>query len=218
MEGILPDASRPCGPIVIKKYANRRLYDTERSIYITLDTLADMVRSGKEFVIFDARTGDDITRAVLTQIIMEEETKGRAMLPASFLRQIIRFYGDSMQGLVPEYLDQMMEQFTANHQQIRTTMQRTMEQFLPPGIEQLGRHDIEMMDRAMSMFASLYRPEAGPSVSAGAGGRDEGNGCAARVDEMVPEAVESMEEEVTRLRREVAELRAVLGRTPGVKG
>ncbi|MFW7269339.1 polyhydroxyalkanoate synthesis repressor PhaR [Gluconacetobacter sp. Hr-1-5] len=214
----MPDASRPCGPIVIKKYANRRLYDTERSIYITLDTLADMVRSGKDFVIFDARTGDDITRAVLTQIIMEEETKGRAMLPASFLRQIIRFYGDSMQGLVPEYLDQMMEQFTANHNQIRTTMQRTMEQFLPPGIEQLGHHDIEMMDRAMSMFASLYRPEAEPSALAGGGAHDDGNGNAGPVDEVAPEGVESMEEEVARLRREVAELRAALGVSPGVEG
>ena len=97
MERTLPETDRPVPPVVIKKYANRRLYDTEGSIYITLDSLAV--------------TGDDITRTVLTQIIVEEETKGRNMLPAAFLRQLIGLYGDSMQGQVPEYLEHMMEQF-----------------------------------------------------------------------------------------------------------
>ncbi|MBB2178022.1 polyhydroxyalkanoate synthesis repressor PhaR [Gluconacetobacter tumulicola] len=206
MEGILPDASRPCAPVVIKKYANRRLYDTERSIYVTLDALADMVRSGRDFVVFDARTGDDITRAVLTQIIMEEETKGRAMLPASFLRQIIRFYGDSMQGLVPDYLDQMMERFAANHHPVRTTMQRTMAAFLPPEMESLGRQDIEMMDRAMSVFASFREPAAS---------HEDGNGNAVAVAEGVAGSGESMEGEVLRLRREVAALRAALAASSG---
>lgn len=209
MEGLLPDASRPCAPVVIKKYANRRLYDTERSIYITLDALADMVRSGRDFVVFDARTGDDITRAVLTQIIMEEETKGRAMLPASFLRQIIRFYGDSMQGLVPEYLDQMMEQFAANHHQVRTTMQRTMAAFLPPDMERVGSGNIEMMDRAMSMIASFYQPAegiAGTDVASDASPGGAG------------ECKESAEEEVQRLRREVADLRSALVKARGTEG
>ena len=90
-------------PVVVKKYANRRLYNTESSSYITLDNLADMVRKGRDFVVYDAKTGEDITRSVLTQIIVEEEGKGRAMLPTSFLRQLIGFYGDSMQNLVPRY-------------------------------------------------------------------------------------------------------------------
>ncbi|MBB2189893.1 polyhydroxyalkanoate synthesis repressor PhaR [Gluconacetobacter azotocaptans] len=226
MEGILPDANSPVAPIVIKKYANRRLYDTESSIYITLDTLADMVRRGKEFVIFDARTGDDITRSVLTQIIMEEETKGRAMLPATFLRQLIRFYGDSMQGLVPDYLDQMMEQFAASQKQIRATMQRTMETFLPPGMEEIGRQNIEMMDRAMSMFSSMYRPvpEGGPPEDVSRGDVPAGgNGHIAPEAAPAPETPapetpapetsgaatdgETMEQELARLRRELAELR-----------
>ncbi len=113
MERTLPETDRPVPPVVIKKYANRRLYDTEGSIYITLDSLAVMVRQGRDFVVFDAKTGDDITRTVLTQIIVEEETKGRNMLPAAFLRQLIGLYGDSMQGQVPEYLEHMMEQFAA---------------------------------------------------------------------------------------------------------
>ncbi len=101
-------------PVIVKKYANRRLYDTEGSTYITLDDLANMVRAGRDLVVYDARTGDDITRLVLTQIIMEEETRGRSILPTSFLRQLIGFYGDEMQGIVPEYLEEMMRKFTAS--------------------------------------------------------------------------------------------------------
>lgn len=201
MEAILPDASSPVAPIVIKKYANRRLYDTESSIYITLDTLADMVRAGKEFVVHDARTGDDITRAVLTQIIMEEETKGRAMLPATFLRQLIRFYGDSMQGLVPDYLDQMMEQFAAGQKQVRATMQRTMETFLPPEMEKIGRQNLAMMDRAMSMFAAFYQPA--PDQPPASRSPEPASPSA-------PSAAETMEQELQRLRQEVASLRDAL--------
>ncbi len=109
----MPDIDRPVAPVVIKKYANRRLYDTEGSIYITLDSLAVMVRQGRDFVVFDAKTGDDITRSVLTQIIVEEETKGRNMLPTRFLRQLIGLYGDSAQGEVPAFLEDMMAQFAA---------------------------------------------------------------------------------------------------------
>ncbi len=109
----MPDIDRPVAPVVIKKYANRRLYDTEGSIYITLDSLAAMVRRGRDFVVFDAKTGDDITRSVLTQIIVEEETKGRNMLPTRFLRQLIGLYGDSAQGEVPAFLEDMMAQFAA---------------------------------------------------------------------------------------------------------
>ncbi len=121
MERTLPETDRPVPPVVIKKYANRRLYDTEGSIYITLDSLAVMVRQGRDFVVFDAKTGDDITRTVLTQIIVEEETKGRNMLPAAFLRQLIGLYGDSMQGQVPEYLEHMMEQFAARRAAVQVS-------------------------------------------------------------------------------------------------
>src|SRR6201985_3746676 len=91
-------------PVVVKKYANRRLYNTESSSYITLENLADMVRQGRDFVVYDAKSGDDITRSVLTQIIVEEEGKGQNLLPINFLRQLIGMYGGSMQGLVPRYV------------------------------------------------------------------------------------------------------------------
>jgi len=101
-------------PVVIKKYANRRLYNTQTSSYVTLDHLAGMVKDGVEFEVQDARTGEDITRSVLTQIIFEEEAKGQNLLPIKFLRQLIRFYGDSLQAFVPGYLDMSMDSFTKN--------------------------------------------------------------------------------------------------------
>jgi polyhydroxyalkanoate synthesis repressor PhaR len=207
----LPEDDRPVSPIVVKKYANRRLYDTESSIYITLDTLADMVRQGRDFVVYDAKTGDDITRAVLTQIIMEEETKGRNMLPTSFLRQLIGFYGDSMQGLVPEYLERMMEQFAAQQSQARNSVQRTMQNFLPPGMEEVGRQNLQMMDRAMSLFTPFLR--TGPESARPAGeGSPPGPPEAAESVRPLPEAEEilALREEVARLREELARATAGL--------
>jgi len=106
-------------PITIKKYANRRLYNTATSSYVTLDHLCDMVKDNVEFVVYDAKTGDDITRSVLTQIIFEEENKGQSMMPIRFLRQLIRFYGDSLQSFVPSYLEVSMETFSRNQEEMR---------------------------------------------------------------------------------------------------
>ncbi|HXZ67947.1 MAG TPA: polyhydroxyalkanoate synthesis repressor PhaR [Alphaproteobacteria bacterium] len=106
-------------PITIKKYANRRLYNTATSSYVTLDHLCDMVKDNVEFVVYDAKTGEDITRSVLTQIIFEEENKGQSMMPIRFLRQLIRFYGDSLQSFVPSYLEVSMETFARNQEDMR---------------------------------------------------------------------------------------------------
>ncbi|MDE2265761.1 MAG: polyhydroxyalkanoate synthesis repressor PhaR, partial [Alphaproteobacteria bacterium] len=139
-------------PVVIKKYANRRLYNTETSSYVTLDHLCEMVKEGKEFEVRDARTGEDITRSVLTQIIFEEETKGQSLLPIRFLRQIIRLYGDSMQSFVPGYLDLSMESFTKNQEAMRT---RIAEAFggSSQTLENLTRQNFAMFERAMQMFS-----------------------------------------------------------------
>ena len=113
-------AAKPAAPpVVVKKYANRRLYNTESSSYVTLEDLAAMVRQGRDFVVYDARSGDDITRGVLTQIIVEEEAKGSHLLPESFLRQLIGFYGDNMQSLVPRYLESTMVAFSRQQEQVR---------------------------------------------------------------------------------------------------
>src|SRR6204780_6021180 len=120
-------------PVVVKKYANRRLYNTESSSYITLENLAEMVRAGRDFVVYDAKSGDDITRGVLTQIIVEEEGKGQNLLPTNFLRQLIGFYGGSMQGLVPKYLEHAMSSFAQHQEQMRTAMQKTKGTRVPFG-------------------------------------------------------------------------------------
>ncbi len=141
-------------PIVVKKYANRRLYDTESSAYITLDDLAEMVRGNRDFVVYDARTGDDITRAVLTQIIMEEETRGRSILPTSFLRQLIGFYGDSLQGVVPEYLEQMMAHFARRHEVPEPASEEPIG-LLTPSLQQAGRENVALLERAARVFSPV---------------------------------------------------------------
>ncbi len=138
--------------VVVKKYANRRLYNTESSSYITLDSLAEMVRAGRDFVVYDAKTGEDITRSVLTQIIVEEEAKGRALLPTGFLRQLIGYYGDSMQSLVPKYLEDALTSFASQQDQMRKAVEQTMGTFFPFGMEEVGRQNMAMMERAMSLF------------------------------------------------------------------
>jgi polyhydroxyalkanoate synthesis repressor PhaR len=178
-------------PVVVKKYANRRLYNTESSSYVTLDDLAGMVRNGRHFVVYDAKTGDDITRSVLTQIIVEEEAKGRSLLPTSFLRQIIGFYGDSMQALVPRYLENVMGAFSRQQDQVRRTVEQTMGGFNPfGGLEEMGKQNMAMMERAMTLFAP-FRPTHDTA---------EPGSEAARIA--------ALQAEVDRLRRQVEMLQA----------
>jgi polyhydroxyalkanoate synthesis repressor PhaR len=141
-------------PVIIKKYANRRLYNTAKSSYVTLDHLAQMVREGQDFVVNDAKTGEDITRGVLAQIIFEEEAKGQTMLPANFLRQLIRLYGDTLQGFVPGYLDASMETFAKNQERMREQVRQAFE--ANPALanfEALARTNMEWFENAMRMFA-----------------------------------------------------------------
>ena len=141
-------------PITIKKYANRRLYNTDTSSYVTLDRLCEMVKDGIEFVVYDAKTGEDITRSVLTQIIVEEEAKGQNLLPIDFLRQLISFYGDSLSGLVPRYLEHSMRAFTHNQERMRDYMSEAFGGLFPFGqFEEMGRQNLAMFENAMKMFA-----------------------------------------------------------------
>lgn len=141
-------------PITIKKYANRRLYNTATSSYVTLDHLADMVKRGQEFNVHDAKTGEDITRAVLTQIIFEEEGKGgQQLLPIQFLRQLIRFYGDSMQTLLPGYLNLSMDSFSKNHERMREQLASTFGgNTMLKDFEGLARQNMAMFERTLRMF------------------------------------------------------------------
>lgn len=141
------------GPITIKKYANRRLYNTATSSYVTLDHLCQMVQEDVDFVVYDAKSGDDITRAVLTQIIVEEEAKGQNLLPINFLRQLIGFYGDNMQWMVPRYLEHMMEGFATNQEKLRQSMQETFGGIFPFGnLEEMGKQNMAMFENAMKLW------------------------------------------------------------------
>jgi polyhydroxyalkanoate synthesis repressor PhaR len=154
-------------PVVVKKYANRRLYNTEASSYVTLEDLATMVRQGRDFVVYDAKTGEDITRSVLTQIIVEEEAKGQNLLPNNFLRQLISYYGDSLQFLVPRYLEHSMESFARNQEQMRDYFSNTIGGIFPFGttFEEMGKQNLAMFERAMRMFTP-FGPQGEPGKSA----------------------------------------------------
>ena len=161
--------------VIIKKYANRRLYDTAGSSYVTLDDLCRMVREGVDFVVRDARSGDDITHQVLTQIIVEQEAKGQNLLPPAFLRQMIRLYGDSLQAFVPRYLDLAMETLARNRGDIRARMDDAFGGMFPVAeLEDMARRNVETMQRTMAMFAPFPagRGDAEPKPAPGAAPTD----------------------------------------------
>lgn len=140
-------------PIIIKKYPNRRLYNTETSVYVTLEDLAVLVKKGQDFTVQDAKTGEDLTRQVLTQIIFELETKGNPMLPTHFLRSVIRFYDDSMGGTLQHYLDASMHAFMNNQEKLRSYTTRAMQGFSPISqMEEMTRQNMAFFEKAFSMF------------------------------------------------------------------
>ena len=150
-------------PVVIKKYANRRLYNTATSSYVTLDDLAQMVKGGHDFVVYDAKSGEDITRAVLTQIIVEEEQKGQNLLPISFLRQLIGLYGNNLQWLVPRYLDHAMASFARNQEQMRKSLQDAFGGLFPFGpLEEMGKQNLALFEKTMKMFSPFPAPMEKP--------------------------------------------------------
>src|SRR6202049_1190316 len=161
------DNSNGAKPVVVKKYANRRLYNTATSSYVTLDDLAKLIKEGGDFVAHDAKTGEDINRSVLTQIIVEQEQKGgQNLLTPSFLHQFISFYVDSMQFLVPGYLEQAMIAFARNQEQMRKNLQATFGIFPFGQFEEVGKQNIALFERALKMMAPYGREETRPSGDA----------------------------------------------------
>jgi polyhydroxyalkanoate synthesis repressor PhaR len=193
--------------VTIKKYANRRLYNTATSSYVTLDHLAQMVKDGIDFAVFDAKTGEDITRSVLTHIIVEEESKGPNLLPIDFLRHLISFYGDSLQAVVPNYLDHTMHAFARNQEQMRGAMQDALGGLSPFGqFEEMGKQNMAMFENAMKMFVPFY----------GA------NGAQATNDSATPTATADAEEkgavdELEALKAQLAQMQVQLDRMSGDK-
>ena len=193
--------------VTIKKYANRRLYNTATSSYVTLDHLAQMVKDGTDFAVFDAKTGEDITRSVLTHIIVEEESKGPNLLPIAFLRHLISFYGDSLQAVVPNYLDHTMHAFARNQEQMRGAMHDALGGLSPFGqFEEMGKQNMAMFENAMKMFVPFY----------GA------NGAQATNDSATPTATADAEEkgavdELEALKAQLAQMQVQLDRMSGDK-
>ena len=181
--------------VVIKKYANRRLYNTATSAYVTLEDLAGMVREGVDFVVYDAKTGDDLTRQVLTQIIFEEESRGEALLPVQFLRQLIGFYGGQMQSVLPSYLELSLDNFVRQQEQFRSQFSRAFG--ATPGVgmfDEQVKQNIAMFERAMKMFTPMaFTPRAEPEKAA----------------EAAPAAGDAALDE---MRRQMEEMRAQLDR------
>jgi polyhydroxyalkanoate synthesis repressor PhaR len=152
---------KPEEPVIIKKYANRRLYNTGTSTYVTLEDLAGMVKSGEDFIVYDAKTGEDITRSVLTQIIFDQENKGgQNLLPITFLRQLIRFYGDSMHPLVSRFLEVSIDSLTREQEKFRQQMSQAFGAGPFGALEDQVRRNMEMFERAFAMFAPFARREA----------------------------------------------------------
>jgi polyhydroxyalkanoate synthesis repressor PhaR len=181
-------------PIIVKKYANRRLYNTATSSYVTLEDLATLIKEGGEFVVQDAKTGEDLTRSVLTQIIVEQEQKGQNLLPISFLRQLISFYGDSMQFLVPGYLEQAMVAFARNQEQMRKNLRATFGMFPFGQFEEMGKQNMALFEQALKMLSPY--------------GRDA-KGAAGDATQHPPEARGEPEVEDPRLKRLEAQIEAL---------
>jgi polyhydroxyalkanoate synthesis repressor PhaR len=180
-------------PVTIKKYANRRLYNTGTSTYVTLEDLAAMVKDGEDFIVYDAKTGEDITRSVLAQIIFEQENKeGQSLLPITFLRQLIRFYGDSMQMLVPRYLEQSIDTFTREQGKFREQMAQVFGGVGFGSMEDQVRRNMEMFEKTFAMFAPFAR---GQSKSAETG---KPQGGASEMDELKRQ-LEEMQKKIDRL-------------------
>lgn len=187
-------------PVVkIKKYANRRLYNTATSSYVTLENLCQMVKDGQDFLVEDAKSGEDITRGVLTQIIFEEESKGQNLLPIGFLRRLITFYGDSLQTLVPSYLEISMASFQRNQDEMRQYMAEAFGEMFPfRSIEEMGRQNMAMFQRAMTLFNPFV---AGANAEAAEGEKTSGK----------PAEVDTLKKQMEDLRKQVE----ALARTKG---
>ncbi|MBI2719963.1 MAG: polyhydroxyalkanoate synthesis repressor PhaR [Rhizobiales bacterium] len=173
------DKAAPQGAVVIKKYANRRLYNTSTSTYVTLDDLATMVKAGTDFVVYDAKSGEEITRSVLTQIIFEEENKGTNLLPINFLRQLIRFYGDSMEAFVPGFLEFSLDNLGKEQEKFRSQMLEAWGADPFKAVQDAAQRNMSMFGDAMRVFnpfaaamgAAGQKPAA--PQSSGAPGKDD---------------------------------------------
>lgn len=194
--------------ITIKKYANRRLYNTATSSYVTLDTLCQMVKDDVQFVVHDAKSGEDITRSVLTQIIVEEEAKGQNLLPIGFLRQLISFYGDNMQQmLVPKYLDLTMNSFAQNQDKMRDYFEGTFGSVFPFGqFEDVAKQNVAMFEQAMQFFNPTGAQGVPPSNATGQGASVHNGAKAPAQPQEDQSVIETLQSQIDEMQRQLKKI------------
>ncbi|MGE0829599.1 MAG: polyhydroxyalkanoate synthesis repressor PhaR [Hyphomonadaceae bacterium] len=197
--------------VVIKKYANRRLYNTSTSSYVTLEHLSEMVREGVDFIVLDAKTGEDLTRSVLTQIIFEQENSGgQTLLPTQFLRRLIRFYGDQMQSFVPSYLELSMESFSKHQEQMREQMSRAFGGRTPMAVfEEQARQNMAMFEQALRMWSPLAQGGVPPVVAPKPGDKPAEKAAgekAAEKPETDPDAVADLRRQMEAMQKQLDQL------------
>lgn len=192
--------NRRTGPVTIKKYANRRLYNTATSTYVTLENLAAMVKEGTEFNVYDAKSGEDITRSVLTQIIMEAENKGQSLLPTSFLRQLIGFYGGNMDWVLGRYLDQSMQNFAGNQDKMREMLGAMTGGIFPVDkLEEVGKQNLAMLERTVKMFSPFTAAESADPLAA----------ASKRMKAESERSLEELQGQIDRLQKQIGDMMRV---------
>ena len=192
------DADQDSQPVIIKKYANRRLYNTDTSTYVTLEDLAEMVKAERDFVVFDAKSGEDLTHAVLTQIIVEQESRGTNLLPIGFLRQLIRFYGDSMQKLVPSYLEFSLDSLTRQQEQYRRRFANSFGTAAFEAMQDQVRKNFATFEQALGMLTPFPSSSSEPG-----GGNKDGANAGPKLNETDAQASRPGENEIADLKAEV---------------
>jgi polyhydroxyalkanoate synthesis repressor PhaR len=200
------DAEQESRPVIIKKYANRRLYNTDTSTYVTLEDLAEMVRGVRDFVVYDAKSGEDLTHSVLTQIIVEQESRGTNLLPIGFLRQLIRFYGDSMQKLVPSYLEFSLDSLTRQQEQYRRRFAHTFGTAAFEAMQEQVRKNFATFERALGLFSPFSTADGGDggkSPTASGSEREEAKGANSKPSE---DEIASLKAELTAMQQRLEQL------------
>jgi polyhydroxyalkanoate synthesis repressor PhaR len=200
------DAEHESRPVIIKKYANRRLYNTDTSTYVTLEDLAEMVRGERDFVVYDAKSGDDLTHAVLTQIIVEQESRGTNLLPFCFLRQLIRFYGDSMQRLVPSYLEFSLDSLTRQQEQYRRRFAHTFGTAAFEAMQEQVRKNFATFERALGLFSPFTSADSGESAKTPAAPSSEPEAAKSPNSKPSEDEISTLKAELTAMQQRLEQL------------
>lgn len=204
----VPNDSKPASePVIIKKYANRRLYNTDTSSYVTLDDLAAMVRSERDFVVYDAKSGEELTHSVLTQIIVDQESRGQSLLPIRFLRQLIRFYGDSIERLVPSYLEFSLDSLTREQDRIRKQFATAFGATPFDAMQEQAKQNIALFEKALGMFTPFAGAQQGKAPTNSAASREREEEAPRKSgDEGRSEDIQALKEELAAMQEKLDQL------------